>query len=62
MSPLHLFTLSPGISHCSFSAMIFYETDSDIKKCQQNGVTKKIIDFVNTELERAGRGSEMKSL
>lgn len=41
-----------------FRACVFFNEDEDIVACKQNGVIKKLVDFVYEELERSGRGSK----
>ena len=39
-----------------FRAFIFYKNDQDIQANEDNGISKKIENFVYKELERQGRG------
>jgi len=41
-----------------FRAYIFYKRNDDIQVYRNNGVSKKIEDFVYEELERQGRGKK----
>lgn len=41
-----------------FRAYVFYKNDQDIQMYKDNGVARKIEDFVYEELERQGRGKK----
>jgi len=55
LCPLHDFHLLPQ-RDVDFRAYIFFERHVDVDACEADGISREIVDYVYSELERVGRG------
>lgn len=58
--PLHEFYIIPQLD-VTFRSYVFFEKNSDIEKCKEEGIFQQIEEFVFEKLEIFGRGNRQET-